>query len=196
MSRRRKSETAGFLVRLSGRLHRDERGVSAVEFALIAPLMILIYWGLVELCQAFMAQKRASHTTSMVADLSSQSASLKRADLQNYFAIGEQVMRPFPAGALQVRVSSLTRDSKGVVRVDWSQSLRPTAFPARGKTSIVDSIPDDLIENGESLIMSETVYDYQLPFARFLNNSGGVTQFRNEFYLRPRVSGVVECSDC
>ena len=186
----------GGIMGLSRRLQRDERGVIAIEFALIAPLMILIYWGLVEVSQAFMAQKRASHTTSMVADLSSQSAVLKRADVQNFFAISEQVMRPFPSDTLQVRVSSLTRDDKGVVRVDWSQSLRPSAYPARAKKSIVEDVPEDLIENGESLIFSETLYDYQLPFARFLTNSNGVTQFRNQFYLRPRVSGVVECSDC
>ena len=32
-------------------LRRDTRGGAAVEFAFLAPLMILIYFGMVEFCQ-------------------------------------------------------------------------------------------------------------------------------------------------
>ena len=47
---------------------RDRRGVSAVEFALIAPLMIAFYFGLTEFCQGYMAQKRMGHSAAAVAD--------------------------------------------------------------------------------------------------------------------------------
>jgi Flp pilus assembly protein TadG len=56
----------------------DVRGVSAVEFALIAPVMILFYAGMVDLCQGYMALKRTSHA-SAVADLASQSRSMTKA---------------------------------------------------------------------------------------------------------------------
>ena len=54
---------------LFSRLGRDERGVSAVEFAMLAPVLIGFYFGMAEFCQGFMAQKRMGHVTSMVADL-------------------------------------------------------------------------------------------------------------------------------
>ncbi|MDP2765777.1 MAG: pilus assembly protein, partial [Brevundimonas sp.] len=44
----------GIFRRLSG----DERGVSAVEFAMLAPVLIAFYFGMAEFCQGFMAQKR------------------------------------------------------------------------------------------------------------------------------------------
>ena len=50
----------GLLTRLRG----DRRGVSAVEFALIAPVIIVFYFGLAEFCQAFMAQKRMGRTAA------------------------------------------------------------------------------------------------------------------------------------
>ena len=51
------------------RLARDTRGLSAVEFALLAPVMISLYFGVAEVGQAFMVQKRQAHVASMVADL-------------------------------------------------------------------------------------------------------------------------------
>ncbi len=54
------------------RLLQDRRGVSAIEFALIAPVMITIYFGLIEFSQGYMAERRAGHVASMVADLVAQ----------------------------------------------------------------------------------------------------------------------------
>ncbi|OYX13649.1 MAG: pilus assembly protein TadE, partial [Brevundimonas diminuta] len=76
------------------RLLRDRRGVSAVEFALIAPVMITIYFGLIEFSQGYMAERRASHVASMVADLVAQSGGTNIEDLNGVFAIGDMIMRP------------------------------------------------------------------------------------------------------
>jgi len=51
---------------------RDQRGLAAVEFALIAPAMILLYCGLVEVCQAIIASRKTDHVASAVADLVTQ----------------------------------------------------------------------------------------------------------------------------
>jgi Flp pilus assembly protein TadG len=40
------------------RWRRDRRGVSAVEFAFIAPVLILFYFGVAELCSALLAWSR------------------------------------------------------------------------------------------------------------------------------------------
>src|SRR5690606_24990997 len=50
----------------------DERGVSAIEFAMIAPVLIVFYMGMTEFCQGFMAQKRMGHVSATVADLIAQ----------------------------------------------------------------------------------------------------------------------------
>ena len=66
---------------LMRRLARDETGVSAVEFALIAPVMILFYAGMVDLCQGYMAVRRTSHVAASVADLTAQSRDITKADI-------------------------------------------------------------------------------------------------------------------
>lgn len=166
---------------------RNHDGVAAVEFALLAPVMILLYFGMAELCQAHMAHKRMSHVTSMVADLTARAQSLSRSELNDIFNIGNQVMQPFSPGPLETRVSSITRDNTGVVRVDWSFAR---GMAPRTGTVVV---PAGLINNGESLIMSESIYDYDSPVDRFLPT---VTELERTYYLRPRIVDKVICSDC
>jgi Flp pilus assembly protein TadG len=46
------------MTRRLSRFWRDRRGVSAVEFALIAPVLMIFYFGMAELTEAMMAQRR------------------------------------------------------------------------------------------------------------------------------------------
>ena len=59
----------------------DRRGVSAVEFALIAPVLIVFYFGIAELTQAMMASRRASHVASSIGDLVAQEQSVTNAEM-------------------------------------------------------------------------------------------------------------------
>ncbi|MBP8248028.1 MAG: pilus assembly protein, partial [Phenylobacterium sp.] len=67
------------------RFRDDREGVSAVEFALIAPIMILFYFGMAEICQGFMAQKRTQHVASTIADLVAQRETISTATLTDIF---------------------------------------------------------------------------------------------------------------
>ncbi|WP_333590582.1 TadE/TadG family type IV pilus assembly protein [Brevundimonas sp.] len=170
----------GILIRLAG----DRRGVSAVEFALLAPIMIAFYFGLAEFCQGFMAQKRMGHASAMVADLVSQTDIITPAQLDDVFGIGGLIMKPFSATPLKLRVSQLTRDNNGVVKVAWS---RGKSWTARVTGSTV-TIPAGLIDNGESIIFSEATYDYDSPVDYLMP---AITRFSHTYYLRPRLTEQV-----
>ncbi len=177
--------SAGFLSRLAG----DRRGVSAVEFALIAPLMIAFYFGLAEFCQGYMSQKRLAHSASAVADLVAQTDVVTKDELDDVLAIGATIMKPFSTSTLTARVSSVTRDSKGVAKVDWSRASGITAY----KVGDTVTVPTDMIANGESAVMAETTYDYASPVKYLMP---AVTKFSSVFYERPRRVDKVGCSDC
>jgi Flp pilus assembly protein TadG len=169
---------------LFARLRDDPRGVSAVEFALIAPVMIAFYFGLAEFCQGYMAQKRMGHVSAVVADLVAQSDSIESSQMTDMFRIGDLVMKPFSSAPLQQRASSLTRNSSGVVKVDWSQGSGMA--PRTAGSTVV--IPDGLIENGESVIMTEATYDYDSPVDYLMP---AITRFSQTYYLRPRTVDMV-----
>ena len=57
--------------RLSGCAH-DERGVSAVEFALLLPLMVTLYLGGVEVSQGLTIDRKVTLVARTVADLAAQ----------------------------------------------------------------------------------------------------------------------------
>ena len=89
------------------RFRRDQRGVAAVEFALIAPVLIAMYFGLAEYCQAMMADRKATHVASSIGDLVAQSDQVTAADLADIFAIGKPLIAPFPTTDLKIRVASV-----------------------------------------------------------------------------------------
>lgn len=170
------------------RLLRDEGGISAVEFAMLAPVLIAFYLGLSEFCQGYMAQKRMGHASAMVADLVAQEETVTAAAVDDIFDIGGLIMKPFPVAPLQQRVSSIMQ-TNGVARVVWS---RGDGMTPRTVGSTV-SLPADLITDGESVIMSEATYDYDSP-ADYLMPA--VTQFSHSYYLRPRTSVQTTCASC
>jgi len=186
MTDRRSPRARWSLTGLS-RFGLDERGVAAVEFALIAPVLIALYLGLAEFCQAYMAQKRTGHLASQIADIVAQSDLVTRDEVADIFAIGTLVLAPFPSAPLKMRISGVTRGTDGVARVDWS---RGQGLSSRSGTV---SVPAGLIENGQSIIMSEATYDYVSPLNKLLP---GTTQFSQTYYLRPRLVERIGCSDC
>lgn len=176
--------------RIARRFARDERGASAVEFALLAPTMVLIYFFLLTFCQGFMAERRASHTASIVADLVAQSEGMALRDFDDVFAVGGVIMRPFPEAPLGIVISSVTLDNKNVAKVDWSVGKRKTA---RGKNEVITTLPPGLIGQNQSLIMAETEYVFDLPYDGIIPKD---PTFRRTYYLRPRTVEKVVCTGC
>jgi Flp pilus assembly protein TadG len=175
----------GFLVGLA----RDRRGVSAVEFALVAPVLVIFYFGLAEFCQGYMAEKRMGHVTAMVADLTAQEDEVTPSQISDFFAIGALIMKPYSAGPLKLRVSSVTKDANGVAKVDWSQGSGMTAL----EPGATVTVPADMIGANESLVVSEATYDYDSPVDYLM---APITQFSHVYYLRPRTTETTECPAC
>lgn len=176
-------------MRLMSRLHRwlslkafkDERGVSAIEFALIAPVLLVTYLGLSELTLGMMASRRASHLAATIGDLAAQSDTLTGANMTDLYEIGTSMLDPFATGtALKIRVSSVTMQSTGSATVDWSDGKNYTAYTAG---TVISGITTTQLATGESLIMTEVQYNFTPPFGEFLPIG---TTFTDKFYHRPR----------
>lgn len=179
------------------RLAGDESGVSAVEFALIAPVMLLFYAGMVDLCQGYMALKRTSHAASAVADLVSQSRTITKADINSIFEVGPAIMAPFASTSMEQRISSVTRVSANKYTLNWSRSWTPDggAGTKMNKPLVIAAagIPADMFPaDGDSIIVAEAYYKYSSPFQQFLP----AAEFTRRAYLNPREATVITCSDC
>src|ERR1700742_830592 len=111
-----------WLARLRG-FAADQNGVSAVEFAILLPLMLTLYLGGVEISQAVSADRKTTLVAHTVGDLTAQSTDVTSAgDIPNFFNAGTKVAYPFTATVLKMTVSSVCIDATGTrATIAWSQ---------------------------------------------------------------------------
>src|SRR4051812_23308882 len=82
----RLQERALHMRQFAHRFGADRRGVAAIEFALLLPVMILLYFGSAEFVNAFSAQRRISHIAASIADITAQDRTISTAQLNDLFA--------------------------------------------------------------------------------------------------------------
>ncbi len=163
------------------RLSRDTRGVSAVEFAMIAPLIILFYFALVDVSMLIQADRRLTTTASTVGDLVAQDNATNDSDMDDIFAAAKAVMEPFDATLVKMRVSSLRMDASGDIEVTWSKAWNDSPLSCGSSYTV----PDGVLTPGESVILSQVELEYTPKIGKFLSGS---KQLQDHFYLRPRRS--------
>ncbi|OLF81378.1 hypothetical protein AWH62_01515 [Maricaulis sp. W15] len=175
------------LTRSISRLFRDRRGVSAVEFALIAPFMILLYLGSVEISLALSIDRKITSISSALADLVAQDDIITDDEMTDILNAGSVIAAPFDPTPLQIRITSVLMDSSDNVEVQWSDAQGMAPY-SEGSTV---TIPSGVLERNRSVIMVEVNYEYDTMFGEL-----GVSQFNISeiFYLRPRRSIVVSRS--
>ena len=166
------------------RLARDERGVSAVEFAMLLPLMVTLYLGGVEVSQGISIDRKVTLTARTVADLVSQSASINNAGMNSVLQAATAVLSPYPTTNAKVTVSVLKIDANSKVTVEWSDTLNGTA---RAKGSTV-TIPGALVVPNTSLVWGEASYNYKPVVGYVLT---GNLNLNDQIFIRPRLSDTI-----
>jgi Flp pilus assembly protein TadG len=150
---------AGLLHGLHFHLHRFAShcgGVSAIEFAIILPFMLLSYIGSVELADGLAIQFKVTETARTVTDLASQRATIDTTDMSNILGASTQVVAPYPAANMAMTVSEVTTNAAGQGTITWSCSLNGTAHGVG--TSV--TLPTGLQTANISLIWGEVTYPY------------------------------------
>lgn len=162
-------------------------GTAAVEFALIAPILIVLYLGLAELTLGMMASRRTSHLAATVGDLASQSESLTDANVSDIFDIGTSMLQPFATSGtvLKIRLSCVKMSTSNKAEVQWSDGRNLTKY---ANNYVMTNITTTQLPQGESMIVTEVEYNYTSPFTQFLPT---LTTFKDTFYHHPRTGTTV-----
>jgi len=178
--------------RLARRLRRlvpDQRGVAAVEFAMLLPLMVTLYLGGVQLSQAVAIDRKMTLISRTVADLVAQVTSVSSSDMTNILAASSAIIAPYSSTKLKLTVSSVTIDSTGKATIAWSKTLNGTA---RTVGSTV-TLPTALDVANTSLIWGESSYAYTPPVGYVIT---GTMTLSDQIYMAPRLSTSVACNAC
>lgn len=167
------------------RFRRDVRGVSAVEFALILPVQLIMIYGTVEISNILIADRKLVFATSTTADLFAQAKSVASPDIEDIFKAGTAVMQPFDIMDISFVASSVVADGAGVTRVEWSEGY---AASPRVEGSPY-SLPPGIVAPNQSVMVVESRYVYHSPLGKLLVSEVPLT---DRFILAPRRSVKVE----
>jgi Flp pilus assembly protein TadG len=166
------------------RFGRDDRAVSAVEFALLLPLMLTLWLGGIEVSQAVSADRKTGLVAHTVGDLVAQSTSVSNTDMTNILSATTAVAYPFPAGNLKVTVTSVTIDATGKATVAWSDTQNGT----KRTGDVTALIPSALRVASTSLIWAEASYSYTPTIGYVIT---GTLNLSDQIFLRPRLVAAV-----
>jgi len=172
---------SGSLKRAFAAFGGDRRGVSAVEFALILPLMVGLYLGGVEATEAISADRKVTLTAGALANLAAQATTLSTTDMTNILNASASVMYPYSTSNMTAVISCLSIDANKKVTVSWSQTLNGTAR-AIGSTVTLNS---DLAIPKTQLLLSEVTYNYTPAIGYVIT---GTLALSDKMYMAPRIS--------
>ena len=164
---------------------RDSRGVSALEFALILPLQVILIFGTVEISSLMIADRKLVTATSTTADLVAQARAVSTSDVADIFLAGSAVIQPLDISSLSFVVSSIVADAGGVTRIAWSEG---NGAPALAAGSIY-ALPPGLVAPNQSVIMVQSGYSYVSQLGRLITAPITLT---DRFFLAPRRSVSVQ----
>jgi len=160
----------------------DGTGLAATEFAVIVPLMLVMFFGTVEFSSAVAIDRKVTLMARTLSDLTSQSTSVADSDMTNFFAASTGILTPYDATPVSSTITELYVDSTQTAHVQWSKGSAP-----RTQKSVV-TIPTTLAIAGTYLIFSEVSYSYTPSVGYVLKNSITLSDVA---YTRPRQSTCV-----
>ena len=156
----------------------DCRAIAATEFALIVPIMLVLFFGTVEFSSAVAVDRKITIFSRAISDITSQApattpkyAVTTDTLLQNAFTSGIMIMRPYlqnSSSTLNATVSEIYVDSSGTAKIVWSMAgvisqnstqatLTPSTTFSAGEI-VTNMVPQPLLQKQTYLIFSQAKY--------------------------------------
>jgi Flp pilus assembly protein TadG len=162
------------------RFGASEKGIAAVEFAIIAPMMIFLLFGSVELIDVMNTNKRAQNAAASLADVVARDTEITNDEVANLWAAIDVLMFPDDGADMRMRITSVTIVNATTARVVWSEGRGMTARTANSTVTL----PAQMMQPGTSVIMAESIYPYASPLGFVIDGSMDLS---HEAYRRSRL---------
>jgi Flp pilus assembly protein TadG len=179
------------------RFARDRRGVSAIEFALVAPLMIALYIGMAEVTEGTAIDRQITQTARAVGDLASQANlaanyDINSTQLANILTAANAMMYPNATTSLQVTVTGISVAANGTATVLWSGANANATALTKGSTLTVPS-GLKIANTASQLIWAKVTWPYTPNLGYTIT---GTINLSDQFYVVPRQATTITCSGC
>lgn len=175
----------------------DRRALAATEFAVIVPVMLVMFFGTVEFSTAVAIDRKVTLIARTLSDLTSQSIKLADSDMQDTFTASISIVQPYDATLVKGTISQIYIDADSIATVQWSKSgtIASGATQATLGTStrkagdkVTSIIPAALLIPSTYLILGEASYTYSPTIGYVLKSSLPLSDVS---YTRPRQTTCV-----
>ena len=185
---------AGLMARLGGLL-RDRRGSGAVEFAIITPILLMLYITCFELTIGFSFAKRTTRAAGSVADIITQQTSVTKAKLATMLDVASAIFAPYSTTGIKIKITGITIDAAKKATVTWSWAQDGTKPYVAGT---VVTVPKDM--NGADTFLVHTELSVPHELLMFMPSIGPsqtkTITIAREYYYRNRLGTTVSCAEC
>jgi Flp pilus assembly protein TadG len=176
---------------------KERSGAGAIEFAIVAPLLIGIYISSFEITTGYTAARNVLKAAGTIADVVTRQPSVDKAFLSQMIDTAEATIAPHSATGLKLKISGITIDSASNPTVLWSWDQDGGAPYATGSAV---NVPTDMRAPASFLVRAELSVPHTMLL--FMGTGAGFSSsvrsltLRREFYYRQRLSEEIPCSDC
>lgn len=189
----------------AGAFLANRKGVAAIEFALIAPLLLTLYFVTMELAQGMETGKNVSRVGSMVADLvAQQGREITTGELDPIMAIGEAILQPYNRSRANIVITGIEIDKNSNVKVKWSRKMRNGVFGRDANAGDTTTVPVELKIPETFLLRVTAELEYRpiLAWKAQQKTTLGLLgifdhiAMQESYYLRPRMTTEINCTNC
>lgn len=149
------------------RFRNDRRGIAAVEFALVLPVLIVMYFGTVELTRILDANRKLTLFARTLGDLSGRADNPNPTanDMATIAGAATAILRPLDASGLQIVVNAMGVESYkgalyGGVCSSWAQNATKRPVQQINGTNGLPATPAAYQFDGARYILAEVSMAY------------------------------------
>lgn len=132
------------------------RGIAAMEFAAVAPALVIVFLGSFQVLDAATVFRKLTDTTAQLANITSQYTTMSQTDVNNVLGASTTIMAPYATSQMSIVLTEVTTDNDGNATVTWSQAWQGTPL-AKGSTV---SMPAGFDNPNTSYILVQSTYEY------------------------------------
>ncbi|WP_377291748.1 TadE/TadG family type IV pilus assembly protein [Rhizobium sp. SG2393] len=176
------------------RILRDRSGTGAIEFAMVVPVMLILYMGSFELSLGFSMARKVARASSTIADLTAQRNAVDAATLDSMKMVVQRALEPLGGDSFTMKITGITVASDGTAKVAWSRDEKGARPYVVGSPV---TLPSGLATSTTFVVRSEVTAPYTLWFYRpnSTETSASITLAKT-YYFRQRVGDKIDCQGC
>ena len=168
---------------------RRQDGIAAVEFGLLAPVLMLMLLGMLEIGLALSVDRKLSMAVASVADLVARENSATTASVKSITDVAGHLMYPYDASKIKLTVKSIRTDlintTKG--QIQWSYAHNGGVTSAANCSE--EALAKELLGAGAVGISVEGSYDYTTLVTKYVIKSN--INFTDNAMMSPRKGTVI-----